>query len=511
LATCKILFSIPAFDLKRMETCGSKSNFFSEKCIHFALLDPKLRHANLSTGNIIIRGENFMENTPVGKNEVEGSSSFQQTIYETTSKGQLIYASIVAFFAWMFSVYDFILFGTLLPVIASSFNWSTAESAQIATWVSVGTFLVSMTVGPITDYFGRRNALVITTAGAAVSSLLTAFTMSPLYLILVRALSGFGYSEQAVNTTYLTEISGSSRRGFLYSFIQGGWPIGVLFASFMTAVLLPHVGWQGVFIIGTFPAIVIMILRFKLKESPRFEQMKKVRELIKAGKLDQAKKLGATTGIDSEKMTKFTIAQLFAPDIRRHTIFLGLAFLLNWFGVQIFTVLSTTILTGGKGISFDNSLFLLILSNALAYIGYVTHGYIGDRIGRRGTIIGAWILSGLFYILMLYVAQGYWPVVVTYSLGLFFLIGSYSALFTYMGESFPTRIRGTAAAFINAMGPVGAILGSVVFTSTLGSASAGNVISAALVAGAIPILLSGFFMMGARPVAPAKSLEDISK
>ncbi|HET7639852.1 MAG TPA: hypothetical protein VFK47_14085, partial [Ktedonobacteraceae bacterium] len=38
----------------------------------------------------------------------------------------IIYASVVAFFAWMFSVYDFILFGTLLPVIALEFRWSTA-------------------------------------------------------------------------------------------------------------------------------------------------------------------------------------------------------------------------------------------------------------------------------------------------------------------------------------------------------------------------------------------------
>ncbi|WP_051330971.1 MFS transporter [Aneurinibacillus terranovensis] len=449
-----------------------------------------------------------MDTTIVEKDVVESMKPINYSKSETVSKGQVIYASIVAFFAWVFSTYDFILFGTLLPIMAAEFHWSTAQSAGVATWVSVTTFIVSLTVGPIADYFGRRNALMITTAGAALSSGLTGFTMGPLYLIIVRALSGFGYSEQAVNTTYLSEMAGAKKRGFVYSFIQGGWPIGVLFASFITAVLLPSLGWRGVFWVGTIPAVIIMLLRIKLKESPKYEQMREVRELIKEGKLDQAKALGQKTGIDSEKMTKFSVTQLFAPDIRKHTIFLGIAITLNWFAIQIFSVLSTTVLTEGKGISFHNSLFMLIFSNALAYVGYVTHGYLGDKFGRRGTIIVSWILAGLSYTVMLFLAHGYWPVLISYSIGLFFLIGSYAALYTYMGESFPTRIRGTGAAFINAMGPVGAILASLLFTVTVSGFGA---VTATFLAGVIPLILSGILMFGTKSIAPSKELEEISQ
>ncbi len=426
----------------------------------------------------------------------------------TITKRDVIYASIVAFFAWLFSVYDFILFGTLLPVIAQDFKWSTATSTGVATWVALGTFLVALLVGPITDYFGRRNALVITVGGAALSSGLTAFTPSALYLILVRALSGFGYSEQAVNTTYLSEIYGPRRRGFIYSFIQGGWPIGVLFASFMAIVLLPVVGWRGVFLVSTLPVIIILLLRFNLKESPRYEHMVSVRNLEAEGKTAEAEELGREYGIDADRSTKFTYVQLFGADIRKHTIFLGGAFLLNWFAVQIFAVLGTTVLTQGKGISFSNSLFLLILSNALAYVGYVAHGYIGDFIGRRETIAGAWILSGISYTIMLLIPSNYWAVLIAYSVGLFFLIGSYSALFTYMGESFPTRIRGTGSSFINAMGPIGGVLGSLLFTSVLRGGA--NVVNATLIAGALPLILSGLLMFGARRVPPQQTLEEIA-
>ena len=125
------------------------------------------------------------------------------------TKGKIVYASFVAFVAWTLSVYDFILFGILLPVVAKDFGWSTEFSTLVATWVSVGTFVVAIAVGPIVDYLGRRTALVVTTAGAALSSGLAALTFSPIYLIVVRSLSGFGYSEQAVNATYLSEIYGA--------------------------------------------------------------------------------------------------------------------------------------------------------------------------------------------------------------------------------------------------------------------------------------------------------------
>src|ERR1700750_787574 len=58
-------------------------------------------------------------------------------------------ASWIAFFAWVFAVYDFILFGTLLPEIGKHFGWSAAEQAALATWVAVGTAIVALAVGPV--------------------------------------------------------------------------------------------------------------------------------------------------------------------------------------------------------------------------------------------------------------------------------------------------------------------------------------------------------------------------
>src|SRR5215204_1411187 len=442
-----------------------------------------------------------------GEDSVGGMVEGIQTTFTTR---ELVYPSIIAFLAWVVCVYDYIMFGTLLPKMADDFGCATATSTLIATIVSIGTFFVAIFVGPMIDYVGRKRALIITTAGTALSSGLTGLTPATLaapFLTVIRAMSGLGYSEQAVNTTYLNEIYGNRRgRGFIYAFIQGGWPIGVLLAAAFTALLLGSVGWRGVFVLATLPALIVAGLGMRLKESPRFLAMQRVRQLEKEGRHQEAVEFGRHFDIDVHHVKETTLQQIFEPDIRKHTIFLSLAFLTNWIGIQVFAVLGTTVLTEGKGVSFGSALTVLIISNAAAYIGYLCHGFVGDRIGRRLTIAGGWVISGLAYTLMLFGPSSEGFVLTMYTIGLFFIIGPYAALLFFMGESFPTRVRGTGASFVNAMGPIGAIAGGALLTAFL-NLSGENMVLSAFLSGGVATILSGLLMLGTRNVTDPREAE----
>lgn len=420
----------------------------------------------------------------------------------------------IAFLAWTLSVYDYLLFGNLLPLIQNHFGWSSAHTTALTMWVGLGTFLVALTVGPITDYFGRVKALMITVGGAALSSLfmgISAFIpagIAFMYIALVRSLSGYGYSEQAVNTTYLSEIFPSEKRGYLYSFIQGGWPVGAILTSAFILWLQPVLDWHYLFVIATFPLVLLFVARTYLPESPRFEELEEVRTLREDGEEEKAQALAEKYEIKLAKTKDFTITQLFETDLRKHTIALSLSFILNWMGIQIMTVLITLVLTQGKNISFTNAIWWVLASNVLAFIGYVVHGWIGDRIGRRETLIGAWTVAGIILTGML-LAHDVIIVGALYAVGLFFFLGAYSALYTYMGESFPTRARGTGSSFVNAMGPLGAVLGSAVITLLQNQGY--GISAAAIAAGSFPILLSGLLLYWARHVDPGQELEDIAQ
>jgi MFS family permease len=103
---------------------------------------------------------------------------------------------------------------------------------------------------------------------------------------------------------------------------------------------------------------------------------------------------------------------------------------------------------------------------------------------------------------MLYGPSSFGVVVALYSVGLFFLIGPYSALLFFVGESYPTAIRGTGAAIINAMGPIGAVVAGLGATAMLSAGSDWRI--AALLFGAIPCVISGLLVLSARHVNPAE-------
>ncbi|WP_433181760.1 MFS transporter [Actinoallomurus sp. CA-150999] len=416
-------------------------------------------------------------------------------------------ATIIAFFAWVFAVYDYILFGTLLPEISSRFGWSEQRASLISTFISAGTAIVVLGVGPLVDRLGRRKGMILTVSGTAVASAVTAGTVNAAYLVGVRSLGGIGLSEQAVNSTYLNEIYAvtedeaiKKRRGLVYSLVQGGWPIGTLLAAAFVALLLPLVGWRGCFLLATFPAIIIALSRRTLRESPQFELEQRLRALRKESRTEEARRLAADYGVTEEASAP--LLDIFRGTARRNTIVLSLAWFVNWFGIQIFSVLGTTVLTKGKDVGFANSLLLFIVINAVGYLGYVFHGWAGDRLGRRNVIAFGWMLSGVLFALMLTVAHGTVAVVALYSMGMFFLIGPYSAMLFYMGECFDTRCRATGTSFINAFSQPGAIAAGAICTAMLASGAHWG--QAALIVGAIGTLLSGFVMFAARKVDTVK-------
>jgi MFS family permease len=451
---------------------------------------------------------------------LSGSIPVRPAIHTFTPRDVKI-ASWICFFAWTVAVYDFVLFGNLLPVMAAELGLSDAGATGLNTWITAGTALVAFGIGPVVDRFGRRKGIILAVVGAAVASLLTATVgwlvgllggLGLVALVLIRSLAGLGYAEQAINAVYLNEVYSSSgattaqlrRRGLVYSLVQSGWPLGSVLAAASTAVLLPIGGWGLCFIVAAVPALFIGFAARWLKESPQFSARTEVIKLNQSGRHDEAARLAEEFHIEDHAGVRTPIRDTFRGESLRPVVTIGFAFLLNWIGVLVFAILGTSLLTAdtGRAVPFTNALLILIVSNGSSFLGYLFHGWLGDRIGRRNTISIGWILSALSFtgMLMLPVAS-FGATVALYSLGLFFLIGPFSALLFFNGESFPATTRATAGSLINASGQVGAIIGGVLVTASLASGMTWN--TTALLVGCIPILVSGLVVLAAPHRDPA--------
>lgn len=437
--------------------------------------------------------------------------------FPTFTLGQTRVATVLALLAWTIAVFDYGLFGTLLPAMQADFGWTETEAYAINTWIAVGTAIVCFAIGPIIDRLGRRKGMMMTIGGTAVVSGITAIIpagagiISNFLLTIVRSFGGLGFSEQAVNATYMNEVyqvtedkKRRQRPGFHYSFIQGGWPLGFLLASALALVLLPVAGWRALYIVAAIPAaLLVWIIARKLKETPQFELHHKLTQLEKGGKSDQAHALAASYGV--EHSSTAPLKRLWEPQLRRNTIVFSLAWILNFFGIVIFSILGSSVLKNAKDVQLSDAFWMLIVINLLAYFGYVFHGWLGDKIGRKQTIVMGWIISGICFAVMLSpIATNSFTIILSYGLGLFFLVGPYAAIQYYMAECYPVSCRATGTTFIGAMSQPGIIIGGALFTAVTASAGTGT---AALWVGAIGTALSGVIMLAAkRPAAAA--LED---
>jgi len=423
------------------------------------------------------------------------------------TKRQVTYTAVVALFAWTFAVYDLITFGNLLPKIQQEFGWSNAATSYVATFVGLSSLVVALAVGPVIDRLGRRFALVLTTGGAAVSSGLAAFAFGPVSLVLFRALSGFGMSEQAVNAAYLNEVFGARAKGFLYGIVQAGWPLGVMLSSGLAAWLLPQVGWRGVFLVATFPLVVILLFRFGLRESPYFVKLQHIRKLRAEGDVAGSQELAKRWSLDVSGDRANTYAELFTPALRRQSIALGAMFFFKIIADSQLTVLATSVLGQAKGVDLTSALWTIFFGNGVAVLGYLSLGWLGDRIGRRETVILAQTLAALMTFGLLFLASSLASVVIGYALVLFFAQGAAAPFFAYVGESFPTRVRGAGAAFINITGPIGGIFGPLVYGAMQ---QAGASASVAAASGGVAALLAAACMVAARSIPPGQELTAIS-
>src|SRR5262249_4375652 len=130
-------------------------------------------------------------------------------------------------------------------------------------------------------------------------------------------------------------------------------------------------------------------------------------------------------------------------------------------------------LTKYKGFTVPAASLLLLLCGGIGFFFYILGGWLGERFGRREVIIVTGALVAPLSLLFL-LTHGVWLVGVVYFALYQATNGTWSgAGYAYQGESFPTRVRGTAVGFLSAMQVLGFVAGSILWTaiSHFGSAN----------------------------------------
>lgn len=169
---------------------------------------------------------------------------------------------------WVLDAFDFFVIVFLFDTLSQHFH--VAKSVIVLTVTltlatrPVGAFLF----GALGDRFGRRIPLILCVVYFSSITVLSGFAPTFRVFAVLRALYGIGMGGYwGIGASYAMESAPPHLRGFLSGMMQGGYPLGFLFASIGMQVLAPVFGWRSMFLVGALVALLIVGLTLVAPES----------------------------------------------------------------------------------------------------------------------------------------------------------------------------------------------------------------------------------------------------
>ncbi|SEJ75174.1 benzoate transport [Variovorax sp. OK605] len=318
--------------------------------------------------------------------------------------------------------FDLLILGFMLTAISADLHLTPGQAGSLVTWTLVGAVAGGIVFGSLSDHYGRIRVLTWTIVMFALFTGLCAFAQGYWDLLAYRTLAGIGLGgEFGIGMALAAEAWPAKHRARVSSYVALGWQTGVLGAALLTPLLLPHIGWRGMFLIGVIPAVVAWVIRNKLHEPEVFVRR------------------------PAQKGSKTKAFRLLVKDGRTARTSLGIVTLcavqnFGYYGIMIWM---PSFLANKLGFNLTKSALWTSVTILGMMAGIFVFGQLADRIGRKPSFL--LFQTGAVAMVLTY-SQLSDPVSMLWAgalMGMFVngMLGGYGAL---MSEAYPTEARATA-------------------------------------------------------------------
>src|SRR6195256_3045564 len=180
--------------------------------------------------------------------------------------------------------FDYFLIGFVLAFIIGPWKLTFGQSAVVLLSSGIGAIIGAYGWGWIADRIGRRKVFILTVLNFSLATGALYFTPDNdwMYLTIVRFFVGLGVGGlYCVGLPLVQEFMPSSKRGWVGGLVTCVIPLGVG----LGAVLGAFVGsgqWRLLFAVGVLPALLVLLVRIWVPESPRW--------LCRQGRYEEARK-----------------------------------------------------------------------------------------------------------------------------------------------------------------------------------------------------------------------------
>ncbi|BCL19145.1 MFS transporter [Streptomyces tuirus] len=379
-----------------------------------------------------------------------------------------------AFGGYALDSYDYFTLPLSMVALSAYFGLNSGQTGLLTTVTLVVSAVGGALAGVLADRVGRVKALMLTVITYAVFTVACGFAPNYETLLVFRALQGLGFGgEWAVGAILVAEYASAKNRGRTLGAIQSSWAVGwglaVIVYTLVFSVAGDDLAWRIMFWTGALPALLVIWLRRSVHDAPEA-----------AAARERSAERGSFTAI-------------FKPGLLRITLFAGLLSTGVQGGYYTLATWVPTYLKSERDLSVVGTGGYLTFLISGAFIGYLTGGYLTDKLGRRRNIWLFALLSALCILAYANIPSGANTLLLVLGFPLGFCMSAiFSGFGSYLSELYPTAVRGTGQGFTyNAGRAVGAV-----FPTTVGFLADSWGVGGALVFGAIGYGIAALALLG---------------
>jgi MFS family permease len=433
---------------------------------------------------------------------------------------------------WILDGLEVTLAGSVAGALKASpvLQFSNADVGIAASAYLAGAVLGALFFGWLTDRLGRKKLFFITLAVYLLATAATALSWNFWSFVVFRFFTGAGIGGEyaAINST-IQELIPARVRGWNDLVVNGSFWLGAALGALGAIVMLdpvvidPEVGWRLCFGIGAALALVILLMRLWLPESPRW--------LMTHGRAVEAERVvagiearvgvGPAAGLPKVRLlarTHTPLAEVIVTLVHRHRsrALVGLALM----GAQAFfynAIFFTyaLVLTDFYGIPASDVGWYILPFALGNFLGPLLLGRLFDVIGRRRMIASTYIVSGVLLAISGYLfEQGVLSATqqtMAWTVIFFFASAAASSAYLTVSETFPLEIRALAIALFYAIGTgIGGVAGPWLFGALIDTGSRGSLFGGYLL-GAVLMIAAGLIAAFFAVAAERKPLEEVAR
>jgi len=365
--------------------------------------------------------------------------------------------------------------GFIAPALSQDWGIDRASLGPVMSAALIGMVFGALTSGPLADRIGRRWVLIIAVTLFGVFSLLSAYSSNVQQLLILRLLTGIGLGAAMPNaTTLLSEYTPARLKSLLVTCMFCGFNLGMACGGFISAKLIPLLGWHSLLILGgVLPLALAALLLGWLPESARFLVVRRkpveiIRRTVKPIAPSQVERAsGFTTPEQSTLKTRNGFKVVFGGVYSAGTLLLWLTYFMGLVIVYLLTSWLPTLMRD-SGMSVEQAAYIGALFQFGGVLSAVVVGWAMDRFRPHWVIGGAYLLAGIFTWMVGQSLNRVSLLAILVLLAGMCINGAQSAMPSLAARFYPTQGRATGVSWMLGIGRFGAILGAWAGATLLG-------------------------------------------